>query len=100
MSDKEYIVVVQCDIVKERCSGYYCEKAYNERIGGFSHYSKEKIVVHLSSCITKNNYHGLPCPHIDYMKTLIGKKLGLDICEDTSISPTSEKRRKEGIYKN
>ncbi len=39
---KEYIVVAQCHIVKERCSGYLCEKAFNERSGGFSIYPKDK----------------------------------------------------------
>ena len=42
MKDKEYIVIVQCHIVKERCSGYNCEKAFNERTGGFAAYPKEK----------------------------------------------------------
>ncbi len=91
IQEKDYIVVVQCDIVMERCSGYYCEKAFNERSGGFAVYPREKayrtlyltcggccgravhrkvynliaaireeegvkkdrIAVHLSSCITK-----------------------------------------------
>lgn len=133
--DKDYIVVVQCDIVKQRCSGYYCEKAFNDRNGGFSDYSKDKayrslymtcsgccgravqrklgnlvaqikkmeeiekkqIVVHLSSCMTKDNYHGIPCPHLDYIKAMISK-VGLDVREDTKISELSEKRRKEGLY--
>ena len=136
LSGKDYIVVVQCDIVKERCSGYFCEKAFNERTGGFSGYAgdkkyrimnmtcggccgrathrkltnlvrtirreesigKEQIVVQLSSCMTKDNFHALPCPHLDYIKALIAK-IDLDVCEDTSISETSEKRREEGTYK-
>jgi predicted metal-binding protein len=135
MEEKAYIIIVQCPIVKEHCSGYFCEKSFHERTGGFSNYSKEKtyrtlyltcggccgravhrklghllkkieekegidqdkIVVQLSSCITKDNYHGPVCPHIDYLKTLIGK-LKLDLCEDTSISTKAEKRRKAGIY--
>ena len=134
-SGKDYIVVVQCDIVKERCPGYLCEKAFNERTGGFSGYAKDKkyrimnmtcggccgraihrkltqflrgikkkeeigkeqIVVQLSSCMTKDNFHALPCLHLDYIKALIAKT-GLDVCEDTVISETSEKRRKEGLY--
>ena len=135
-SSKDYIVVLQCDIVKDRCSGYFCEKAFNERTGGFSDYAgdkkyrimnmtcggccgrathrkltnlvrtirreesigKEQIVVQLSSCMTKDNFHALPCPHLDYIKALIAK-IDLDVCEDTSISETSEKRREEGTYK-
>jgi predicted metal-binding protein len=34
-----YIVVVQCHIVKERCSGYHCEKAFHERSGYFESYA-------------------------------------------------------------
>ena len=135
MKDKEYIVIVQCHIVKERCSGYNCEKAFNERTGGFAAYPKEKmyrmlnltcggccgrathrklsnlirrinkaegitkdrIVAQLSSCITKDNFHSSPCPHIDYLRSLIAK-LGLDVREDTYIDEKSEKRRKDGLY--
>lgn len=135
LKDKDYIVIVQCHIVKERCSGYNCELAFNERSGGFSAYPKDKayrmlnltcggccgraiqrklsnlirrikkeegigkdrIIVQLSSCITKDNFHSSPCPHLDYLKSLIAK-LGLDIREDTYINEKSEMRRKEGLY--
>jgi len=138
MQDKDYIVIVQCDIVMERCSGYFCEKAFNERAGLFSSYhsnksyrtlyltcggccgraihrklldlirtikkeenvDKKQIIVHLSSCITKDNFHGPVCPHLDYLKTMILDKLGLDIVEGTYTSKTSEARRKAGIYKS
>ena len=42
LKDKDYVAIVQCHIVKERCSGYNCEKAFNERTGGFSAYPKDK----------------------------------------------------------
>ncbi len=137
MENKEFVVVVQCHIVKERCSGYFCERAFTHRIEGFSEYSKdqalrylsltcggccgravhrkiadllksikkeesvdkEKIVVHFSSCITNDSYHGPPCPHKEYLTTMITEKLGLDLKEGTRISKTGEKRRKQGIYK-
>lgn len=137
MEDKVYIAVVQCHLVKQRCSGYFCEKSFQERTGGFSGYSadknyrvlymtcggccgrplqrklsnlihkikatesieKEQIVVQLSSCITKDSYHGPPCPHLDYLKKLIDK-LGLDVLQDTSISKKAEQRRKAGVYKS
>ncbi len=135
-ADKDYIVVVQCDIVMERCSGYFCEKAFHERSDGFSIYpsdrsyrtlyltcggccgravqrklldlvryihkkeaiDRNRIVVHLATCITRDNFHGPRCPHIDYLKTMIMDKLGLDLVEDTRISPLSEKRRQQGHY--
>lgn len=134
-SDKSYIVIVQCHLVAQKCSGYFCEKAFNERSGGFSHYpadnrcrafyltcggccgralhrklghltrrskakegiSKEQIVVYLSSCITKDNYHGAPCPHLEYIKGLIAK-IGLDVREDTAISTKAEALREKGTY--
>lgn len=137
MKEKDYIVIVQCHIVKERCSGYFCEKAFHERTGGFAHYDpgknfrtlyltcggccglalhrkldnlvrkieakegigKEKIVVQLSSCITRDNYHGPVCPHLSYLKELISR-LGLDLCENTAISQRSEKLRQMGVYEN
>ncbi|MBN2138187.1 MAG: CGGC domain-containing protein [Sedimentisphaerales bacterium] len=135
LGSKDYIAIVQCDIVKRQCSGYACEKAFTDRSGGFAAYprdktyrvlnmscggccgkavhrklrnlvrrlkktegmGKERIVVQLSSCITKDNYHSLPCPHIDYIKSLIGK-VGLDVREDTCINEKSEKLRAEGVY--
>jgi predicted metal-binding protein len=137
LDNKDYVVVVQCDLVKQRCSGYFCEKAFHERTGGFADYPKDKafrtlyltcggccgravgrklshlvkklkskeniekdrIVVQLSSCIAKDNYHGPPCPHLEYLKLLIGR-LGLDIREGTQISGKAEERRAEGVYEN
>ncbi len=135
LKHKDYVVIVQCHIVKERCSGYNCERAFHERTGGFAAYPKDKayrmlnmtcggccgravhrklsnlarrirkeedigkdrIIVQLSSCMTKDNFHSSPCPHLDYLKGLIAK-LGLDVREDTFIYEKSEKRRKEGLY--
>ena len=137
VKDKKYIVIVQCHIVSERCSGFHCEKAFHDRSGGFTAYPKESnyrmlsltcggccgrallrklgnliklskkrdgleksdIVVHFSSCITKDNYHAPPCPHLDYLKSLVARA-GLDLKEDTWISKTSEKRRQEGRYRS
>jgi predicted metal-binding protein len=135
MNDKDYIAIVQCHLVKQRCSGYMCERAFHERTGGFANYpadkpyrtlymtcggccgralhsklgnlvrkikakegiEKDRIVVQLSSCITNDSYHGPACPHLDYLKELIGK-LGLDVRETTSISQKAEKRRQAGVY--
>lgn len=132
---KDYVVIVQCHLVKQRCSGYFCEKAFHDRGGAFADYppdrtyrtlfmtcggccgralhrklthlarrlrqregiGKERIVVQLSSCITKDNYHGPPCPHLAYLKTLTSR-IGLDVRDDTVISETSEERRKNGLY--
>ena len=133
LDNKDYIVVVQCDLVKQRCSGYFCEKAFHERTGGFADYprqkafrtlyltcggccgravgrklshlvkklkskenvEKDRIVVQLSSCIVTDNYHGPPCPHVDYLKTLIGR-LGLDIRDGTQISDKAEEQADGG----
>jgi predicted metal-binding protein len=135
LEGKDYVVIVQCHIVKERCSGYNCERAFNERTGGFSAYpagkkyrvlnltcggccgqavhrklsnllrrikkaegiAQDRIVVQLASCVTKDNFHSPPCPHLNYLKALIAK-LGLDVCEDTFIYEKSEKRRQAGVY--
>ena len=42
LAEKDYLVIVQCDIVKQRCPGYLCEKAFHERTGGFADYPKDK----------------------------------------------------------
>jgi predicted metal-binding protein len=135
LTQKQYIVLVQCEIVKERCPGYLCEKAFHERTGGFAPYpkdkayriltltcggccgrathrkltqflrtigkkegiSKDQIVVQLSSCITNDNFHAPPCPHLDYLKTLISR-IGLDVVDASVIDEKSEQRRREGVY--
>jgi len=134
--DKDYIVVVQCEIVKERCSGYFCEKAFHERADGFAAYAKDRpyrivyltcggccgravqrklthlarllkkqegmdrdrIVVQLSSCITKDNFHSPRCMFADYMKELIARA-GFECREDTHLSPQAEGRRAKGVYR-
>ena len=135
LTKKEYVVVVQCHIVKERCPGYLCERAFHERTGGFAHYPKDKsyrlltmtcggccgrathrkltqmlrtmkkkegigkeqVVVQLSSCVTKDNFHAPPCPHLEYIRSLLAR-IGLDVCEDTVISETSQRRRAGGSW--
>jgi predicted metal-binding protein len=136
LAEKDYLVVVQCDIVMERCSGYYCEKAFHERTGGFARLTKEKayrtlymtcggccgrathrklsnlanrlmkedqidksrIGVMLASCITKDNYHAPPCPHLAYLRELIAK-LELDVFDDTFLHKIAQSRRAEGRHK-
>ncbi|MCX7013223.1 MAG: CGGC domain-containing protein, partial [Candidatus Sumerlaeota bacterium] len=58
---------------------------------------KDRIAVQLSSCITKDSYHGPACPHLDYLKTLI-QRVGLEVRQDTHINPRAEKRRRAGVY--
>ncbi len=86
------------------CGGC-CGRALHRKLNNLIHKSKnkegitkDKIVVKLSSCTTKDSFHGPACPHLDYLKELIGK-LKLDICEHTSISKKAEKRRERGVYK-
>jgi len=137
LNNKDYVVIVQCHIVKQRCPGYLCEKAFTERTGGFGDYpkkrqyrkinltcggccgralhrkltnlkqtikkeediDKDRLVVQLSTCMTKDNYHAPPCPHLDYIREFIAK-IGIDVVEDTTIYKISEQKRKEGIYKS
>jgi predicted metal-binding protein len=137
LNNKDYVVIVQCHIVKQRCPGYLCEKAFTERTGGFADYPKERqyrkinltcggccgralhrkltslkrnikkeedidkdrLVVQLSTCMTKDNFHAPPCPHLDYIRELIAK-IGIDVVADTTIYKVSEQKRKEGIYKS
>ena len=39
--EKAYVAVVQCHLVKQRCPGYFCEKAFHERTGAFARYAPE-----------------------------------------------------------
>lgn len=134
-SPKRYVIVVQCHVVKQRCSGYYCEKAFHERTGGFAdlpadpparmlaitcggcsgkrvirllHNARknlaanekiapEEILVRLASCVTRDNYHSPRCPHAEQLRRYV-EWVGLDLAEDTSISETAQRRRREGRY--
>lgn len=136
LAEKDYVVVLQCHLVKQRCSGYGCERSFHRREGGFADYSSEKrhrflnltcggccgratqrklshllrklkkdedvapgrVVVQLSSCITQDNYHAPRCPHVDYIKLLLGR-LNVDCREDTVISQRSEQPGREGVYR-
>ena len=137
MSDIKYIIILQCHIVKERCSGFYCENSFTNRDGEFSEYSmddniryismtcggccgratlrkltnffqllkkrtkisNDEVVLHFSSCICKENFHGPICPHYDYLKELVGRK-NINWKEGARICDLSEKRRnKKGEWK-
>ncbi len=59
--------------------------------------TRDQVQVRLASCISKDNYHGPCCPHLDYLKDIIGR-LKLDVALDTVISRKSEERRQAGCY--
>ena len=59
----------------------------------------EEILVKLASCISKDNYHGPPCPHLDYLKALV-QKTGLPFSCDTSISKKATEKRAAGVYQS
>ena len=42
--EKKIVVIVQCHIVKERCSGYFCEFHFTDRSGAFDIYSQNKYL--------------------------------------------------------
>jgi predicted metal-binding protein len=130
LAEKDYVVVLQCHIVKQKCSGYGCERSFHLRDGGFAAYDRQKpyrwltitcggccgmathrklghllrklkkdedlgrerVVVQLSSCMTKDNYHSPRCPHLDYIKALLSR-LKVDCREDTVINKLSQRWR-------
>lgn len=136
-ADKDYIVIVQCHIVKQRCSGYACEAAFHNRDGAFADYpqdkayrtiyltcggccgrgvngtlnqlvrkldkqqaiEKDRIVVHLSSCVTNASHHGPACQHLGYLKELIAQ-IGVDMRQGTMINKLSQQRRESGEYRS
>jgi hypothetical protein len=58
---------------------------------------KERFMVKFASCVNKSNYHGPPCPHMDYLKSLV-RRAGLEFEEGTVLSPTAQQRREKGYY--
>jgi len=131
------VAIVQCHLVHQRCPGYFCDRAFTNRTGGFEgiqlatgvrklsftcggccgralhrklillkkkalqfdQIEAKEILVKLGSCITKDNYHGPPCPHLEYLKVLI-QKAGLSFSCDTCISKNAAAKRVKGIYRD
>lgn len=127
------VVIIQCEQVQKRCSGYNCTHAFYTRDGKFADYPDEtrymsftcggccgagltvklenlkkrlrrfqedgqEIIIHLSSCMVSDNYHKPPCPHLEYIMSLLEKK-GFTVVKGTYISKTASKKREAGIYK-
>ncbi len=44
----KYVVAVQCDITKQRCSGYMCEQNFHKRKGSFAQYEGDASIRFLS----------------------------------------------------
>jgi predicted metal-binding protein len=44
----KYVVVLQCDIVMERCSGFFCENAFANRTGAFVDYPVDARIRYLN----------------------------------------------------
>lgn len=61
--------------------------------------SKDEVALHLSSCMTTDNYHYDRCPHIDYIKDIVLKKGYKNVIEGSFISKNAENKRNEGNYK-
>jgi predicted metal-binding protein len=57
----------------------------------------ENIAVHLASCVVTDNWHYVPCPHVDDMKRMLERK-GLEVIDGSVVSPVSEERREDGVY--
>ena len=120
------VVVIQCHLVMNRCSGYPCMDAFYKREGAFASYEedvggccgaevaaklenltkhlkrrgerKEDVVVHFASCVCSDNYHRPPCPHLDYMRQIAERK-GYSVVLGSYISNAAAKKREAGIYK-
>lgn len=43
IGQKTYIAVVQCHIVMERCPGFFCERSFAGRTGGFATLAKDRM---------------------------------------------------------
>lgn len=71
----------------------------SKKLKSKNHLEKDEVVVHLSSCMTTDNYHYDRCPHMDYIKGIVLKKGYKNIVEGSFISKNSEKKREAGEYR-
>jgi predicted metal-binding protein len=87
------------------CGGC-CGKGIASKLEHFSKHlksktniSKDEVSVHLSSCMSTDNYHYDRCPHIDYLKNIIAKKGFTNLVEGTYVSKGATRKREIGQYK-
>ena len=87
------------------CGGC-CGKGIASKLEHFSKHlksktdiSKDEVSVHLSSCMSTDNYHYDRCPHIEYLKNIIAKKGFKNLVEGTYVSKGSTRKREMGQYK-
>lgn len=88
------------------CGGC-CGKGIASKLEHFSKHLKSKtdiikdeVAVHLSSCMSTDNYHYDRCPHIEYLKNIIEKKGFKNLVEGSYISKGATRKRKIGHYKS
>ena len=58
---------------------------------------KDEIVIHLASCMVTDNGHYPPCPHLDYIATILKRK-GMKVKKGSYKSKTATARREAGRY--
>lgn len=87
------------------CGGC-CGKGIASKLEHFSKHlksktdvSKDEVSVHLSSCMSTDNYHYDRCPNIDYLKNIIVKKGFNNLVEGTYVSKGAIRKREIGQYK-
>lgn len=87
------------------CGGC-CGKGIASKLEHFSKHlksktdiSKDEVVIHLSSCMSTDNYHYDRCPHIEYLKNIIAKKGFNNLIEGTYVSKGATRKRELGQYK-
>ena len=87
------------------CGGC-CGKGIASKLEHFSKHlksktdvSKDEVSVHLSSCMSTDNYHYDRCPHIDYLKNIFVKKGFNNLVEGTYVSKGATRKREIGQYK-
>ena len=61
--------------------------------------SKDDVTVHLSSCMVTDNHHYDRCPHVDYIRDIVGKKGYENVVEGSFISKSAAFKREKGIHK-
>jgi len=119
------IGIIQCDFAKERCSGFSCMNTFTKRLDAFAKYPKDaeimavpfncggcpgrriprivanlvkdEIIIHLASCMVTDNGHYPPCPHLDYIETILKRK-GMKVRKGSYRSKTATARREAGLY--
>lgn len=71
---------------------------FSKKLRKKNNIDKDRVIIHLASCMVTDNHHYDRCPHVDYIKGIVSKKGYKDVVEGSYISKNAKSKRERGMY--